>query len=453
MESNTYKLGLCSHVSIGESNSQNLCCNELNNQTTDRDATDDNNDACNKFTDWLKEARNSPLLPIKELRGCFLFHIKVSTFYLIGTTKDDQVQPFSALELLTRIKELIKEFCGSLTEEAIALNRTLIFELLDEIADFGFVRTTSTQTLKPYIQQKALPVKHARQQQTVFGFGPGLFGADFQSAPSTAADKPLSQTPNHQENGRNILDVIEKLSAVIASNVSSIYFIDGERKERTENGLSDNIVIGKLSQVGYGSQLRVDRAQFHPGVKLDQEHQTKTLSIHPPEGEFTLLKYEISSELPRGLPFRLSSLMEEFPDKQELDVQLKLYCLLPETNSAVNIKVHIPMPADTKSVGPSLPSKDQSFDFNNKDKRAVWIIKKLLGKTESVVKLRLQLNSVTSSSKLQVGPVNLEFEIKDWTCSHIQIHYLKVLDPQRPHAPQRWVRYITHSDSFTFRIR
>ncbi|XP_071835106.1 AP-4 complex subunit mu-1-like isoform X1 [Apostichopus japonicus] len=430
------------------------------------DATDDNNDACNKFTDWLKEARNSPLLPIKELRGCFLFHIKVSTFYLVGTTKDDQVQPFLALELLIRIKELIKDFCGSLTEEAIALNRTLIFELLDEVADFGFVRTTSTQTLKPYIQQKALPVKHARQQQTVFGFGPGLFGADFQSAPSTAADKPLSQTPNHQtisgERKEIFLDVIEKLSAVITSNGSIITsevngsvqvrsFLSGDPELKI--GLSDNIVIGKLSQVGYGSQLRVDRAQFHPGVKLDQEHQTKTLSIHPPEGEFTLLKYEISSELPRGLPFRLSSLMEEFPDKQELDVQLKLYCLLPETNSAVNIKVHIPMPADTKSVGPSLPSKDQSFDFNNKDKRAVWIIKKLLGKTESVVKLRLQLNSVTSSSKLQVGPVNLEFEIKDWTCSHIQIHYLKVLDPQRPHAPQRWVRYITHSDSFTFRIR
>lgn len=65
IESNTYKIGLCGHVCIGKSNSQNLCCNELNNQTTDTDATDDNNDACNKFTDWLKEARNSPLLPIK----------------------------------------------------------------------------------------------------------------------------------------------------------------------------------------------------------------------------------------------------------------------------------------------------------------------------------------------------------------------------------------------------
>lgn len=41
------------------------------------------------------------------------------------------------------------------------------------------------------------------------------------------------------------------------------------------------------------------------------------------------------------------------------------------------------------SVGSSLPSKDQSLDFNTKDKKAVWNIKKLLGKTELLAKLRV----------------------------------------------------------------
>lgn len=50
-------------------------------------------------------------------------------------------------------------------------------------------------------------------------------------------------------------------------------------------GLNDNIVVGKLSQVGYGTHLRVDHAQFHPSVKIDEEQLSKTLSIHPPEGE------------------------------------------------------------------------------------------------------------------------------------------------------------------------
>ncbi|KAJ8044428.1 AP-4 complex subunit mu-1 [Holothuria leucospilota] len=399
-------------------------------------------DACDKFADWLKEARNTPMLPIKELKGCFFFHIKVSTFYLVGTTRDRKSQPFTALELLTRIKGLVKDFCGSLTEEAIVLNRTLILELFDEIADYGFIRTTSTKNLKPYIQQSAVPVKQARQQQTVLGLGPGLFGADFQSAPSTAADKPLNLIKGHQGS---------VITCEVHGSIQVRSFLSGSPELKI--GLSNNLVIGKLSQVGYGAHLRVDKAQFHPAINQDHFNQGKTLVIHPPEGEFTLLKYDISGELSQGLPFQLSSSIEEFGDKQELDIQLKLQCLLPETNSAINITAQIPLPSDTKSLAPTLSSKNHNIDFIPDEKKVVWTIKKMLGRTESVTRMRVHLNSLTSSSKLQVGPINLEFEIKDWTSSQLQIRFLKVFDPQRSYVPQRWVRYVTHSNSYMFRLR
>lgn len=38
-----------------------------------------------------------------------------------------------------RIANLCKDYCGVLTEESIRLNFVLIYELLDEVIDFGSV--------------------------------------------------------------------------------------------------------------------------------------------------------------------------------------------------------------------------------------------------------------------------------------------------------------------------
>jgi AP-4 complex subunit mu-1 len=75
--------------------------------------------------------------------------------YFVATTKFN-VSPVQVLELLTRcgrcatrqiallhtkphpsISNIIKDYCGVLSEESIRLNFVLIYELLDEVLDFG----------------------------------------------------------------------------------------------------------------------------------------------------------------------------------------------------------------------------------------------------------------------------------------------------------------------------
>jgi AP-4 complex subunit mu-1 len=41
------------------------------------------------------------------------------------------------MELLNRIAKVIKDFCGVLSEEAIRKNFVLIYEILEEMLDFG----------------------------------------------------------------------------------------------------------------------------------------------------------------------------------------------------------------------------------------------------------------------------------------------------------------------------
>ena len=42
------------------------------------------------------------------------------------------------IELLNRISKVIKDYCGVLSEEAIRKNFILVYELLDEILDYGY---------------------------------------------------------------------------------------------------------------------------------------------------------------------------------------------------------------------------------------------------------------------------------------------------------------------------
>ena len=50
-------------------------------------------------------------------------------------------------------------------------------------------------------------------------------------------------------------------------------------------GLSEDLVLGKTSEIGYGTAVRLDYAQFHPSVDLADFEHKRALTIHPSEGE------------------------------------------------------------------------------------------------------------------------------------------------------------------------
>ncbi|KAL0182475.1 hypothetical protein M9458_021850, partial [Cirrhinus mrigala] len=58
---------------------------------------------------------------------------------------------------------------------------------------------------------------------------------------------------------------------------------------------------------------------------------------------------------------------------------------------------------------------------------------------------------LSSASLLEVGPVSMSFELPKQTCTGLQIRFLR-LSPTQTGLSQRWVRYVTHSDSYTIRI-
>ncbi|XP_022085980.1 AP-4 complex subunit mu-1-like [Acanthaster planci] len=420
--------------------------------------------AAEVFLERLKQCKGADLAPAEELEGRCFVHVKRNGLYFVCTSRSD-LAPFATIELLSRVSSMVKDYCGVLTDEGIRRNFALVYELLEEVIDYGYVQTTSTKSLKPYIRSDAEVVKADSLADVGFlTLGPGLFGAEFRFAPSHAAEKPIPVSPSSQGSSRNevYVDVIERMTVLMTANGSVIRSeVNGSLQMKTfivgnpelKLGLSEDLVLGKTSEIGYGTAVRLDQAQFHPSVDLADFEHKRALTIHPSEGECTIMRYSITGELPSQLPFHVSAVTIEVEDKQCLEVQLEVQCDLPSSSHAVDVDVHLPVPKATTDVTASVSAAGQAAEYKPQEKIFTWTIKKFYGASKLKSRIRIQLSQLHRATVMELGPVSLQFEIKNFVSSHLEVKYMKLFDRQHSYVPFRWVRYVTLSDSYTVRLR
>lgn len=56
----------------------------------------------------------------------------------------------------------MQDYCGLLSEEAIRKNFVLIYELLDEVVDYGYPQNSSSEALKEFILNEPTILKPVR---------------------------------------------------------------------------------------------------------------------------------------------------------------------------------------------------------------------------------------------------------------------------------------------------
>lgn len=385
-------------------------------------------------------------------------HVRQGGLYWVATTTDDS-SPFTVIEFLNRLSALVKDYCGSLSEKSVQMNFALIYELLDEVVDYGYIQTTSSDVLKNFIQTEAV----SSRPFSLFDLSNvGLFGAETQQskvAPSSAASRPIQSSREQGGKSEIFVDVIERMSVVIGSNgVLMKADVEGEIRVKCympscsemRIGLNEEFSIGKSQLRGYGAAVRVDECSFHQAVRLDEFDSNRILRLCPSQGEQTVMQYQLSDELPSAPPFRLFPTIERDSGGRLL-MYLKLRCDLPPKSAAINVCASIPVPKGSVSVSQELSSPDQSAELKLQSRSIDWTIPRFSGGTQLSALFKLEVSGLSSSSMLEVGPVGLTFELPKLTATGLQIRFLR-LSPVQPGPSQRWVRYVTHSDSYIIRI-
>jgi AP-4 complex subunit mu-1 len=410
--------------------------------------------------------------PIFNLDGVSYIFIKKNGLYFVATTGQN-VPPSAVVELLTKMAQVFKDFCGVLNEESIRKNFVLMYELLDEMVDYGHPQTTNTEHLKSCIHNEAVVVEASK-------LGLSLPQWNRKTVPSSAVHRPVGPTQNESSRNKKnevFVDILERITVLMSTNGSLINSaIDGSIQMKSylmgnpelRLALNEDMVIKGQQLGGHGGYgaVTLDDCNFHECVNLDEFSQMRTLSFFPPDGEFAVMNYRITGDF--RAPFSIFPFVEQ-QSPSRIEITIKLRADIPEQNYGGNVQCTCILPKNTATCSVDLNASDmaggnsgkqaastgQNAEYISADHKLVWTIKKFQGGTEAAIKCRVTLQSPISSNsniKKEVGPVSLNFEIPMYNVSNLQVRYLRIAEQHKSYNPCRWVRYVTQSSSYVCRF-
>lgn len=109
-------------------------------------------------------ARQQVRSPVTNIARTSFFHVKRSNIWLAAVTKQN-VNAAMVFEFLYKMCDVMAAYFGKISEENIKNNFVLIYELLDEILDFGYSQNSETGTLKTFITQQGIKNQHQTKEE------------------------------------------------------------------------------------------------------------------------------------------------------------------------------------------------------------------------------------------------------------------------------------------------
>ncbi|XP_031394499.1 AP-4 complex subunit mu [Punica granatum] len=415
---------------------------------------------------WKEEGQDEAQAPpVFNVDGVNYFHVKVAGLLFVATTRVN-ISPSLVLELLQRIARVIKDYLGVLSEDSLRKNFVLVYELLDEVIDFGYVQSTSTEVLKSYIFNEPIAVDAARLPP----LGPAaIFMQGSKRMPGTAVTKSvIANEPAGRKREEIFVDIIEKISVTFSSSgyiltseidgtIQMKSYLTGNPEIRV--ALNEELNIGRgsgslydyRSSTGSGAVI-LDDCNFHESVRLDSFDVDRTLSLVPPDGEFPVMNYRMTQEFKP--PFRVNALIEEAGNLRA-EVTIKIRAEFPSNITANTIVVQMPLPKYTTRATFELDrgAAGQTADFKEANKKLEWSLKKIVGGSEHTLRAKLTfLQETHGNITKESGPVSMTFIIPMHNASGLQVKYLQIAKKSSTYNPYRWVRYVTQANSYVARL-
>ncbi|PGH18273.1 hypothetical protein AJ79_00612 [Helicocarpus griseus UAMH5409] len=391
--------------------------------------------------------------PILTLGSTTFSHVKHENIYLVAVTKSN-ANAALVFEFLYRFILLGKGYFGKFDEEAVKNNFVLVYELLDEILDFGYPQNTETDTLKMYI--------------TTEGVKSAIANSPTDSSKITMqATGALSWRRSDIKYRKNeaFVDVIEDVNLLMSATGTVLRAdVNGQIIMRAylsgmpecKFGLNDRLLLENNDPSGRtDGRTRATRAaagsvtledcQFHQCVKLGRFDADRIISFVPPDGEFELMRYRATENV--NLPFKVHPIVREIgTTKVEYSIAIKAN--YGSKLFATNVIVRIPTPLNTAKITERTSQGRAKYEPEHNN--IVWKIPRFSGQSEYVLTAEATLTSMTQQKAWSRPPLSIGFSLLMFTSSGLLVRYLKVFEKNN-YSSVKWVRYMTRAGSYEIR--
>ena len=385
----------------------------------------------------LEENNLKPLFTINDVHYCW---IRYKDVYIVAVSKRN---PDICLIFffLHRLVDLLISYFNILEEESIRDNFVIIYEILDEVVDYGYPQNTDAKLLKEYIKissNRLMPRKPLTTE---------------------VINNQVSRVPGikYQIN-QAFVDVIERVSSLISHKGEMIRSdIIGQITMKSslsgmpllKLGLNDKSYFELSGKKPADKMVDMDDFKFHNCVNINKFESERVIEFIPPDGFFTLMNYRLNLKI-KPLIWVEVNRKEITSTKMKFLVKAKNNC--KGDSIANNVAIHIPVPNDLQN--PLFKSSLGSVTYSPDKEVLIWSLRKFPGQVETNLIIQFTVPSLRgndSKSKYLKIPIEVKFEIPAFTVSGIQIRYLKITEASGYQA-YPYVKYVTKNGDYQIRM-
>lgn len=401
-------------------------------------------------------------MPIVTLGSTSFLWVREEDVYLVAVTRCN-ANAALVFEFLYRFQSIWRtSFRAPLCEETVKKNFALVYELLDEIVDFGYPQNSEMNALKMYTANDDLRLDD--------GFrGDDLF---WSISPPSHQQQAQQQQQQQQISWRRpdvryrknecYVDVIETMHVLLSSEGTLLRSdVDGQVMMRAYLSGMPECSIGLSTDVGIdtsprpststpptASAVKLSDCSFHPCVQLDTLERDRSIHFVPLDGDFELMRYRATDHI--QLPLEVRATVEEVRD-QRVVYTVHLRATLEPHLHANQVTVRIPTPRNAARARCSVQTGRAKLEAE--EHAIVWRLPKVPGRTEHV--LHAEATLVPAAQLAQPWrrpPIDVHFSVLMFVASGFGIRYLKVTEKSQ-YRSVKWVRYVTRAaGSYQIRI-
>ncbi|ORY33867.1 clathrin adaptor, mu subunit [Rhizoclosmatium globosum] len=395
--------------------------------------------------------------PITQISGSTaFFHIKHENIYLVAVSKLN-VNAAIVFEFLGRVALIGQSYFGRFDEAAVKANFTLVYELMDEICDFGFPQITEPEALKMYITTEGV-----KSEKAVLEMGKQI------AIQATGAVSWRRPDIKYRKN-EAFIDVVESVNLLMSSKGNILRAdVSGQVIMRAylsgmpecKFGLNDRVAVeggehlGRIvpptissNKKGGSSTVDLDDAQFHQCVKLSGFEESRTITFVPPDGEFELMRYRSTNNV--YLPFRVNAIVDEFADANHVNYKISVRSLYDAKTYGQNVVIRVPTPPSTNAT--KIKVTGGKAKYVGSENAIVWKIARFQGGQEYVITCQAQQGESNSKKPWSRPPISMDFQVVMFTSSGLVVRFMKIFEKSN-YQSVKWVRYLTKAGTYQIRF-
>lgn len=440
--------------------------------------------------------------PVLTLGSTSFIYIKSGLLWICAVTRSNQDCSL-VLEFLYNFENLLKNMLigygndsqlsikKQLTDELITNNFNLIYELLDEVIEFGYPTNLEINYLKNMIT--SIPAS-----DNIFK----IANTRLSRSNNSSNDKPVSNKSS-KLSGSNVtwrntgikyrrneifLNVEERINVLMNAQSEALrVYVDGAIQMKTHLsgmpecrfGLSDDSMLLNLkssenqdsaayaytSNNRNNNEVTLEDSKFHQCVDLTKFDLERVIQFIPPDGDFQLMSYHCLLNI--NLPFKVYPQVQEI-GRLKLHYKIRVKSAFPARLPATNVQIKIPTPRGViKSMATNSLGKSK---FHPEENLFIWKFNKFFGEQEHIFTGEVELSNNhndfgPNSSMLEDDfnqvynngiinwnrpPIKLEFKLDMFSCSGLTVKFLKVQEKLN-YRTVKWVKYCTQAGSYDIR--